>query len=117
MFKNSKSNKSETIEHFMVKLLCWKCCLELNHKAYIEYVVEGTGVFDVFDETTGIIYEIEPKMNYKKLREKWAQYKVVCGVNDIVLIPYKRIMTALSGLTFTDDTRRRLVKEIKRYIH
>jgi len=41
MFKNSKSNKSETIEHFLVKTLVWKCCLELNHEAYTEYVVDG----------------------------------------------------------------------------
>jgi len=117
MFKNTKSHKNETIEHFMVKILCWKCCLELNHEAYTEYIVTGTGVFDVFDTTTGIIYEIEPRLNHKKLREKWAQYKVVSGVTDIVVIPYKTIMKKFSKSRFETSTLRELVKEIKRYVN
>lgn len=116
-FKFSKSNKSETVEHFITKTVVFKCCLELNHKTYLEYVIPGTGVFDVFDETTGVIYEIEPRLNQKKQDIKWNQYKCLTGVKDLIIIPYKQIMNDIGELPFNRQTLRIWVNEIKKYVN
>ena len=116
-FKNSKSNKAETIEHFITKTIVFKCCLEVNHKAHLEHVIPGTGVFDVFDETTGVIYEIEPRLDKKKQEAKWNQYKCLAGVNDLVIVPYKKIMKDVGELPLNRQTLWKWVKEIRKYIN
>ncbi len=91
-FMNGKSNKAETIEHFMCKMMVYKVLLENNHQVQIERHVSGVGVMDVFDYTTGVIYEIEPVKNQEKTMQKWNQYNVVDGVKDLVIVPYKQIL-------------------------
>jgi competence CoiA-like predicted nuclease len=59
-FIHSDSNNSESIEHFMTKLMVYKLLLERGYEVSMEYYINGTGVMDVFDRTNGIVYEIEP---------------------------------------------------------
>ena len=111
-FIHRTSNKSETIEHFFIKVLVWKCCLERGHDAVIEYFLVGTGVLDVFDRSTGVIYEIEPVFTKSKQESKWEQYKVTTGVKDLIVVPYKTIIADL----FKRKSFFGLKKEIEKYI-
>lgn len=117
-YMNAKSNKAETIEHFMCKMMVYKKLLEHNHKVAIEVYMPGNGVMDVFDYTTGVIYEIEPRLNKTKLQTKWNQFKNCNGVDDIVMIPYKKILkdVGVDTKTFSVSLLREWREEVEKYI-
>ncbi len=105
------------MEHFIIKCIVWKICLEMNHKAFIEYDIPGTGVLDIFDQDTGIIYEVEPVHNQKKIDKKWEKYGKNAIVTDIVLIPYRDIFRKLGRLPLTGGSLRILKEEIQKYVN
>jgi hypothetical protein len=112
MFKNTKSHKNETPEHFITKVLIWKSLIENGHKATLEYD-SGVGVFDVFDHTTGKIYEVEPVIKPAKTLSKWSQYKDCGFVKDLVVVPYRSLFKKVG---VNSKSVKELLLEIKGYI-
>lgn len=110
MFKNCKSHKNETVEHFIIKTILWKILLEKNRNAFLEFD-SGVGVFDVFDKTKAVVYEVEPSMRRKEM--KWSQYKDCALVEDLVMLPYKQIMKKVG---VDSNLLKKLKKEIEEYV-
>lgn len=118
MFMNCKTHKNETDEHWFTKILTWKILMEHCHEAAIECPL-GAGVVDVFDRSTGIIYEIEPVFNKDKQAHKWDQYKTDSYVKDMVIIPYKTILEKVGWkeVPFGRDFIYKWKKELKLHLN
>jgi hypothetical protein len=100
------------MEHFIVKVICWKILLENNRQAQIERD-GGVGVNDCFDWTEGTVYEVEPTIRKDRLALKNTQYKQDAFVKEVIMLPYKEIFEA-AGIT--QEMTRKLKKEIEKYV-
>lgn len=111
-FKNTKSHKNETVEHFLTKSMVYKLLLENNRKASLERD-SGSGVNDVFDWDNGTVYEVEPTIRADRLELKNTQYKEDAFVKEVIILPYKKIF-ADAGIT--PEQTKKLKEEIKKYL-
>lgn len=84
----SSTDRSETLRHFIVKALVLYRCREIGHNAVMEFNAgEGIGIFDVFDKTTGIVYEPISQAKTVFIKDKGERYLKFAGVRDIIPIP------------------------------
>lgn len=113
-FIHSNSNKSETVEHFFTKLMVYKLLLERGHEVSLEFYINGTGVMDVFDRTTGVVYEIEPTK--QKADAKWRQFKLYTGVKEVVIVPYNEIMVKMRGQVFQKHSLNLWRSEVEKHL-
>jgi hypothetical protein len=118
MFLNCRTHSKETDEHFISKVMTWKILMEERHEATIECPL-GSGVVDVFDRSTGIIYEMEPYFNKDKQAQKWSQYSKDAYVKDMVIIPYKKILEEIGWkeVPFGRDFIYKWKKELKKHLN
>lgn len=89
VFTHCQSHSKERIEHFLLKALVMKCLQEKRHKAFMEQSV-GDGSVDCYDYTTKYAYEIEPRIDNKKLIAKFNKYSLG-GAEEVIMIPYKEL--------------------------
>lgn len=64
-------NRQETWHHFIAKCLLSKTLRDQGHDVFSEMAV-GTGIMDLIDLDTGIVYEIESRPGPKTLEQKQA---------------------------------------------
>lgn len=112
VFEHTKSHKNETVEHFFTKIMIMKILSEQNHDARIEYTL-ATGNVDCYDLTTSTAYEVEPRIDTKKLADKLERY-TKGGAKEVIMIPYKKIWQSLQ---IAPENLRKWKKEIDQYLH
>ena len=93
VFSHCTSHKNETLQHFFTKLMILKILQEKNRKALIEQNI-GYGIVDCYDYTNSIAYECEPRIDAKKLQEKYKKYSLG-GAKDVIIVPYEELWKLL----------------------
>lgn len=83
---NFFTEKGETIKHYLIKMIIYKLLRNEAHEVYVECQV-GEGIADVFDKTTGIVYEVQNTMGKALIQEKFQKYMKSVSCNDVKIIP------------------------------
>lgn len=112
VFGDIKSTKAETLPHFFTKMMVMKLLQEKRHKAMIEVPV-GHGTVDCYDFTTKYAYEIEPRVDRKKLKMKFDKYSLG-GAEEVIMIPYKELFKLLE---IAPENLRKWRKAIDNYLN
>lgn len=84
--QNYFTERNETWRHYALKMIVYKMLRNMGREVYIECSV-GLGIADVFDRTTGVVYEIQANMNDNILKKKAEQYMRSAFCNDVKIIP------------------------------
>ena len=77
---------AETEKHSILKHLIASILERMGHKVHIEGILGSKGIGDVFDKTTGYIYEVQTKKQKEIESNKVRNYLLYCGVKDIIFI-------------------------------
>jgi len=73
-----------------VKVLVYKCCKQLGHKADIEYDTCNGDIFDVVDWNSKLVYEPLQPFSSSVILNKTARYTLVTGVDDMIPIDLRK---------------------------
>jgi len=90
MVKSHKSDKHESLKHFILKMLVYYKLRSLEHKVEVEYRLSDDSQVDVMDFTTGIIYEPQGAMSRKIIQEKAEKYLKLINAKDLIPIPLSK---------------------------
>lgn len=83
--KVKSTGQNEDWKHYLVKCILCKILKDLGHKIYTE-VDKGQGRVDVFDSTTGVVYEIETHPKKATSESKVERYSKSVYVKEVVII-------------------------------
>jgi len=87
-------NSKESMKHWIVKCVIFKILRERQRLVGTEIEVDG-GVVDVIDADNFIGYEIESKLNKKKIKEKVLQFN---SLKDLFLIDISKLSNDLRNI-------------------
>jgi len=91
------NRKAETPGHSITKHLIASILERAGHKVHIECELPDGSIADLFDETTGIIWEVQSKKQVENEKEKVRKYMNYALVKDIIFIYPNQYN--LSGIT------------------
>lgn len=83
------TEKGETFNHYIAKMICYKILRDRGHDCYIEFPLGEHGIADVFDFTTGLVYEFETDLKRINQKDKTSRYCQYCGVKDVIFFDLK----------------------------
>jgi len=84
------NRKSETISHSILKHLIASILERRGHIVFIEFHLSDgfpdSPIADVFDKTTGLVYEIQSRRQKKTEKEKCNRYLLHIGITDVIFV-------------------------------
>lgn len=89
MTLHGKTDKRETIIHYIVKCLIYYECKKKGRNVVMEHKA-GNNIYDVFDMSNGIVYEPIQPCNNKVKQAKWDKYRLHASVSEVLCIDLKR---------------------------
>lgn len=87
-------NNKESIKHWIVKCIVFKILRERERVVGTEIEVDG-GIVDVIDVNNFIGYEIESKLNRRKIKEKLEQFDCL---KDVFLIDISKLPNDIKNI-------------------
>lgn len=110
------TSPNETYQHWLVKCLIYKALRDSGGKPAMEYQV-GNGFIDVFDQKSGVAYEVEIDPSPNHAKEKYNQYTKNSKVEDVVIVPYAQLFKlAKTGKNEWQIDLSILIEEVKKYL-
>ena len=83
------NRRAETKEHSILKHLVASLLERQGHKVHLECLCPDGSIIDLFDETTGLAYEIQTKHQPEIERIKLEKYLQWAMVRDVIFIHTK----------------------------
>lgn len=79
------TGQNEDWKHYFLKAIVYKLLKDKGHDVYTE-CDKGWGRVDVFDATTGTVYEIETHPRTETTNAKFAKYSKSVYVKEIIIL-------------------------------
>ena len=89
---NFFTDSHESDKHFVIKMLIYKVLRNRGRVVWVEKDFGNAGIADVFDESEGLVYEIQGTFNKSIVEKKTFLYTKNVLVNDVIVIPLSRFV-------------------------